>query len=75
MDFFNKSFTLYDESGMKKKVEAAIDILRTEQDGWAVIKVLQERFSDIIVKHFLCKFLFFCLHLTILTIKLSPFCQ
>ena len=58
--FFKKSFTLYVESGTRKNVEAAIDILRDEQGGRTrmvtVTKDFEEKFCKIIVEHFLRKF-------------------
>ena len=72
VDLFKTSFTLYVESGMKKKMEAAIDILRNEQGGWMVTKDFKAKFCKIIIEHFLCKFHCFYLHLTHLTQKYSP---
>jgi hypothetical protein len=64
VESFKKSFTLYGESGMREKVEAAIDVLKNEQGGWAVTKDVVEKFYKIIVGHFLCRFHFFYLHLS-----------
>jgi len=48
---FKASFSLYVESGMRKKAEAAIDILRRERGGHRVTKDFQEKFHKIIVEH------------------------
>ena len=66
MELFNKSFTLYVESGMSKKMEADIDILRNE-GGHLVTKEFKVKFCKIIMEHFLCKSHGFYLQLTHLT--------
>ena len=67
MDLFETSFTLYVESGTRKKVEAAIDLLGNGQGGYLVTKDFKEKFFKIIVDHYLCKFHCFYLHLIHLT--------
>jgi len=64
---FKKSFKLYVESGMRKKVEAAIDILINEQGGCLETEDFKAKFYMIITEHFLCKIHCFYLHLTHLT--------
>ena len=56
VDLFKTSFTLYVESGTRKKVEAAIDILRNKQGG---CKDFKEKFYKIVIEHYLCKFYLF----------------
>ena len=63
VELFKKSFTFYVESGMKKKLEAAVDILRNEQGGWRT-KDFKEKFYKIIIEHYLCKFLCFYFYST-----------
>ena len=68
MKLFEKSFTSYVESGMRGKVEAAMDILlRDEQgaSGWTVnvtnikeFERLKEKFCNLVVEHFLRTFIF-----------------
>ena len=58
VDSFKTSFTLYVESGMRKKMEEAIDILGNECPDY------KEVFYKIIIEHYLRKFLCFQLHLT-----------
>ena len=60
MELFKKSFTLYVESGLSKKIEADIDILR-KQGGHLVTKEFKAKFCKIIMEHILCKFHSFCL--------------
>jgi hypothetical protein len=72
-ELFKKSFKLYVESGMRKKVEAAINILinEPEEGGCQCLKPETEdfraKFYMIISEHFLCKIHCFYLHLTHLT--------
>jgi hypothetical protein len=61
VDLFKASFTLYVESGMRKKVEAAVDIWRNEQGGQRVTEDLKKKFYKIVIEHYLCKFQ--CLYL------------
>ena len=56
MELFEKSFTLYVESGMRKKTEADIDILRNKQGIFLVTKDFKTEFCKFIVEHYLCKF-------------------
>ena len=72
VDLFKTSFMLYVESGMRKKMEAAIDILRNEQGGSPVIEDFKEWFFKIIIEHYLRKFHCSHLHLTHLIPKYSP---
>ena len=59
VESFKKSFTLYVDSGMRKKVEAEI-----EQGGGPVTK---GDIYNFVIKHCLCKILCFYLHSTHLT--------
>ena len=63
MKSFKKSFTLYVESGMKKKVEADIDILCHQSVDLATDE-FKGNFCKFIIKHYLRKFhfifYFFC---------------
>ena len=61
MQSFEKSFTLYVESGMRMKTEADIDMLRNEQGGFPISEA---EFCKFIIEHLLCKFHCFYLHLT-----------
>ena len=68
MKLFKESFTLYVESGMRKKTEADIDILRNELDGGSLASEdFKAKIYEIIIEHYLCKFHCFYLHLTHLT--------
>ena len=58
MDCFEISFTLYVESGMRKKMEAAIDILGNRHLV-PVAEDFKEEFYKIIIKHYLCKIYYF----------------
>jgi hypothetical protein len=69
---FKKSFTLYVESGIRKKVEAAIDELGNGQGGWMVTEDFKAKFFKVIIEHYLRKFHCFYLHLTHLMLKYSP---
>jgi len=51
VDLFKASFSLYVGSGMRKKAEAVIDILRKEQGRHPVTKDFLEKFHKIIVEH------------------------
>ena len=57
---FKKSFALYVESGMRKKVEAEIDILINELESGCrrvpVGKDFEAKFYKIIIEHYLRKF-------------------
>jgi hypothetical protein len=61
VDSFEKSFTLYVESGMKKKVESHIDVFKHQQAGKRVVDE-KELYRKIIIKHCLCKFHSYCLY-------------
>ena len=63
---FKKSFTLYVESGTRKKVEADIDLL-SHQSGGLVTNEFKEKFYQIIIEHYLRKFHGFHLQSTYLT--------
>ena len=55
---------------MRKKTEAAIDILRNKENGWTTVaKDFKEKFFKIITEHYLCKSYCFYLHLTFLTLS------
>jgi hypothetical protein len=69
VELFKKSFTLYVESGMRKKMETVIDILRNQGGHLATTgKKFKAKFCKTIIVHFLCKFHYLYLHLTNLTI-------
>jgi DNA topoisomerase IA len=55
VESFKKSFTLYVESGMEKKMEADIDILR---NGFPETKNFSTEFYKFITEHYLRKFNF-----------------
>jgi hypothetical protein len=69
---FKKSFALYVESGTRKKLAAAIDILRNELGGDQVTKDFKEKYFKIITEHYLRKFHCFFLHSTHLMPQYSP---
>ena len=58
---FKRSFKLYVDSGMKKKVEAEIDGLRNEQGGSRATEDFKAKFYTFIIEHYLCKIHFFYL--------------
>ena len=62
VELFKKSFTLYVESGTRKKVEADIAIL-SNQSGHPATDEFKAKFCKIIIEHYLCKFHCFYLHL------------
>ena len=71
VELFKKSFTLYVESGMRKKIEAVLDDNIRYGDG-GVTGEFKEKLCKIIMEHLLRKFrlflfLFFNLHLIYLT--------
>ena len=66
VDLFKASFTLYVESGTRKKMEEAIDILGNISPDF------KENFYKIIAGHYLCEFHCCHLHLTHLKPMLSP---
>ena len=73
MELFKKSFTLYVESGTRKKVEADIDILRHQSLHLAADE-FEEKFCKIVIEHYLRKFHCFNLHLICLKpLSLSKF--
>ena len=49
---FKRSFTLYVEGGMRKKIEADLDILGYE-GGYVVTEEFREKFFEIIIGHLL----------------------
>ena len=65
VESFKKSFTLYVESGTKKKMEADIAMLRKQGEcGNQVTKEFKENLFKIIIEHYLCKFhCFFTQHI------------
>ena len=75
VELFEKSFALYVESGMKKKIEADIVVL-INQGGYLVTNEFKAKFKaefcKIIMDHYLRKFHWFYLHLTHLTTFFSP---
>jgi hypothetical protein len=72
VELFKKSFTLYVDSGIRKKVEAAIDGLINEQGGWMVTEDFKAKIFKVIIEHYLRKFHCSYLHLTHLTPKIQP---
>jgi hypothetical protein len=66
VESFIKSFSLYVESGMRKEMEAEIDILGNDEGGFLVTKDLKAQFRKIITEHYLCK-----IHLLLFTLKIS----
>lgn len=67
---FEKSFTLYVDSGIRKKVEAEIDMLRNEhwQGGGPANENFKAKFCNLIIEHYLRKIhCFYCLHSKSLT--------
>ena len=54
MELFKKTFIFYDESGMRKKVEANVDILKKPEVATTGMD-FEAKFCKIIVKHRLCK--------------------
>ena len=75
MKLFKKSFALYVESGIKKKTEAGLDILRKELKGArghsvTVSKDFKEKFYMFIMEQYLrefhCFYIFFALDLTMI---------
>jgi hypothetical protein len=61
VEFFKNSFTLYVESGMRKKLEADIDMLGNLGEH-PVTEELKAKFHTIIIEHYLRKFQCFYLH-------------
>ena len=55
VELFKKSFTLYVESGMRKKVEVVLDDNVRYGDG-GVSRAFKEKFCKIIMEHLLRKF-------------------
>ena len=66
VELFKKSFTLYVESGMRKKTEAEIDELRYEQGRHPVTEDFKAKFHNFIIDHYLHK-IYFYFHSTYLT--------
>ena len=54
VELFKKSFTLYVESGKKKKMEVDIDILVNQCQPWTMDFAAE--FYKIVIKNSLCKF-------------------
>lgn len=74
VELFKKSFISYVKSGMRRKIEADIDIF-SNQVGHLVTKEFKAKFYKVITEHYLRKYHCFNLHLTHLTtsyIKYSP---
>ena len=72
MELFKKSFALYVESGMRKKMETNIDMLRNQGGHPGLVsKEFKANFCKIIIEHYLRKFHYFYLHLTYLTTLFS----
>lgn len=67
LNSFKDSVTLYFVSGMWKKTEEDIGILRNGPSGFPVTRDFDEEFFKFIVEHLLCKFNCFYLRLTHLT--------
>ena len=67
MDWFQKSFALYIKSGIRKKTQAALDILKNERGKGAVTEDFKEKLFKIVMDHRLRKFHFFYLHSILLT--------
>ena len=59
---FKRSFKLYVNSGMRKRAEAEIDILKNEQGGGPATEELYK----FVIEHHLCKIHCFYLHSTYL---------
>ena len=53
MELFKRSFKFYVESGMRKKTEADIDILKNEHGGHLVTKDFKAKFFNFIIEHYL----------------------
>ena len=53
---FEKSFTLYAESGTREKVEADIENLGSYWDSKATDEEYKDKFTKIIMEHYLRKF-------------------
>jgi hypothetical protein len=62
VDSFQKSFTLYVESGMKKKVESHIGVFQHQQAGQIRVVDKKELYK-IVMEHCLCKLHSYCLYL------------
>ena len=63
MELFKKSFKLYVESGMRKKVEAVINTLINEQGGCLETEDFKAKIYMVISEHYLRKIHCFYLHL------------
>ena len=55
MELFKKSFKLYVESGMRKKMESAVNVLINEQGGCLETDDFKAKFNRIISEHYLRK--------------------
>ena len=65
MECFKKSFTLYVDSGTRKKAEAEIEKLRSENTRKRLaIEDFKERFYNLIIEHYLRKIHCFYIHNT-----------
>ena len=69
VESFKQSFTIYVDSGMRKKVETEIDILRNEQgeSDHPLTEDFRARFPKLVINHYLRKIHCFNIHLTHLT--------
>ena len=59
VELFKKSFTLYIESGMRKKTEAEIDVLGYDQGRVPETEDFEAKFHNFIIGHYLCKIYFY----------------
>ena len=66
VELFKKSFTLYVESGMRKKIEAVLDDNIRYGDG-GVTGEFKEKFCKIIMEHLLRKFPIFLFYFSLST--------
>ena len=65
VESFKKSFTLYVDSGMRKKAEAEIEKLRSENTRKHLASEdFEARFYKLIIEHCLCKIHCFYIHNT-----------
>ena len=68
MELFKKSFALYVESGMRKKIEAEIDIFGNQCGP--MTKEFKAKFFKMILEHYLG--MFHCFHLCLTLLTASP---
>ena len=65
MESFKKSFTLYVDSGMRKKAEVEIEKLRGgKKHKHLASEDFKARFYKLIIEHYLCKIHCFYIHNT-----------